>query len=110
MILNQYKPVLSMEHKEIFCFVNIIIMYVPKNFVILLQENGLIFFQNYFYSGSVYMRRIRQCTVDARSASWGGVAGPRPFFKTLIIYKITTRKWLNIFAWFILHWVCISLN
>ena len=26
-------------------------------------------FQNYFYSGSVYMRTIRQCTVDARSAS-----------------------------------------
>ena len=50
MILNQYKPVLSMKHKEIFCFV-IIIMYVPKNFVILLQENGLIFFKIIFTVG-----------------------------------------------------------
>ena len=39
-----------------------------------------------------------------------GVAGPRPFLKTLIIYKITTRKRLNTFAWFFLHWVSISLN
>ena len=78
MILNQYKPVLSMKHKEIFCFV-IIIIYVPKNFVILLLENGLIFFQNYFYSGAVYMRRIRQCTVDARSASWGAWQGHAHF-------------------------------
>ena len=40
-----------------------------KNFMILLRENGLIFFQNSFYSGSVYMRRVRKCTVDVRSAS-----------------------------------------
>ena len=39
------------------------------NFRILAWENGLIFFQNYFYSGSVYMRRVRKCTVDGRSAS-----------------------------------------
>ena len=45
------------------------VIYIRKNFDILLQENGSIFFQNYFYSGSVYMRRVRQCTVDVRSAS-----------------------------------------
>ena len=44
-------------------------IYIRKNFVILLQENDPIFFQNSFYSGSVYMRRVRQCTVDGRSAS-----------------------------------------
>ena len=56
-----------------------IYIYIRKNFVILLQENDPIFFQNSFYSGSVYMRRVRQCTVDGRSASWGAWQGHAHF-------------------------------
>ena len=54
-------------------------IYIRKNFIVLLRENGLIFFQNYFYSGSVYMRRVRKCTVDGRSASGGAWQGHAHF-------------------------------
>ena len=56
-------------NKMYMCVCVYVCVYVRKIFVILLQENGSIFFQNYFCIKSICIRRVRKCTVDVRSAS-----------------------------------------
>ena len=56
-----------------------IYLYMSAYLYMPLQENGLIFFQNYFYSMSIYIRIVRKCMVDGRSASWGAWQGHAHF-------------------------------
>ena len=97
MILNQYKPVLSMKHKEIFCFVIIIILCPQKLCHLATGKRFDIFSKLFLQWVGIHEENSPvhgRCSIGVMRS----VAGPHPFFKTLIIYKITTKKWLNIFA------------
>ena len=56
-----------------------ICVFVRKIFRVEVRENGLIFFQNSSCSMSICIRRVRKCTVNVRSASWGAWQGHAPF-------------------------------